>query len=75
MPDELGGLEEGFPPVESGEVVVLGGFEVVPLVAPELSCPVPVVAELPPVPELSVVDEPLLVLLPLVAPELPMLPL
>ena len=46
-PELLGGLVEGLPLLESGLVVVLGGFEVVPLVDPEVPCPeLPVVAEL-----------------------------
>lgn len=76
-PEELGGFVEGLPLLESGVVLVLGGFEVVPLVAPELPCPELSVAVLPEllVPELPVVAEPLLELLPLVEPGLLMLPL
>jgi len=71
-------LIEGFPLLESGTVV--GGFEFgwpaqFPLFvdAPELLCPeLPVAAELLclPVPELSLVPELLLELVPLVEPEL-----
>lgn len=73
VPEELGGLVEGFPLLESG--VVLGGVVVLgevvlllPLV-PELS-----VAELELLPELPVVADPEL-LLPEVDPGLLMLPL
>jgi hypothetical protein len=74
---ELGGFVEGLPLLESGLVVVLGGFEVVPLVAPDVPCPELSVAELPEllVPELLVVAEPLLLLFPVLEPELLMLPL
>ena len=46
-PEELGGFVEGLPLPESGLVVVLGGFEVVPLLAPDVPCPELSVAELP----------------------------
>jgi hypothetical protein len=76
-PEVLGGLLEGFPLPESGLVVVLGGLEVVPLVVPEVPCPeLPVVAELLlfVVPELSVAEL-LLELFPVVVPEVLVLPL
>ena len=76
-PEVLGGFVDGLPLPESGLVVVLGGFDVVPLVAPEVPCPELPVAELLLllVPELSVVAELLLELFPVVAPELLVLPL
>jgi hypothetical protein len=76
-PEVLGGFVDGLPLLESGLVVVVGGFEVVPLVAPELSCPeLPVVAELLLfiAPELSVAEL-LLEVLPVVVLELLVLPL
>jgi hypothetical protein len=76
-PEVLGGLVDGLPLPESGLVLVLGGFEVVPLVAPEVPCPELSVAELPELllPELPVVAEPLLLVSPVVEPELLVLPL
>lgn len=77
-PDVLGGLVEGFPLLESGVVLVLGGVVVVVPLEPEVPCPeLPVVAELLLllVPELSVVAELLLELCPVVEPELLVLPL
>jgi hypothetical protein len=82
LPEVLGGFVDGLPVLESG--VVLGGFEAgLPVLlpgfddAPELLCPEFPVAELLLllVPELSVVAELLLELLPVVEPELLMLPL
>ena len=76
-PELLGGLVDGLPLPESGLVVVLGGFEVVPLVDPEVCPELPVVAELLllVVPELSVVAELLLEPFSVVEPELLVLPL
>ena len=76
-PEVLGGFVDGLPLLESGLVVVLGGFEVVPLVAPEVPWPeLPVLVELLLLvePELSVAEL-LLELFPVVAPELLVLPL